>query len=117
MSLLTVPELLAKASENVRKIDAKTAQSELSVNSGILVDVREPAEHSTKPANGAINIPRGLLEMKMLELEKSADRPIYLHCATSARATLAAEQLMRIGYNNVSVITCNMDTITSEIDI
>ena len=116
MSLLSVPELLSKASERVRKVDAQTAKSELNENKGLLVDVREPAEHLNRPANGAINIPRGLLEMKMLEIEKSAVRPIYLHCATAARATLAAEQLMRIGYENVSVITCDMDEITSKME-
>ena len=49
--------------------------------------------------------------MKLMEIEKDPARPIYLHCATSARATLSAEQLTRLGYTNVSVITCDVDTI------
>lgn len=109
--LKTIPELLEQASSNVRKIDAQLAASELDQNHGLLIDVREPAEHSAKPAKGAINIPRGLLEMKLLEIEKDPHRPIYLHCATSARAILSAEQLTRIGFDSVSVITCDVDKI------
>lgn len=109
--LLTVAELISQVKNQIRCIDAATAASERALNKGLLIDVREPAEHSAKPAFGAINIPRGLLEMKMLELEKDPGRAIYLHCASSARAALGAEQLKRVGYENVSVITCNMDEI------
>lgn len=49
--------------------------------------------------------------MKILEIEQDPERPIYLHCASSLRAALAAEQLSRIGYTNVSVISCKMDEV------
>ncbi|MFT7259412.1 MAG: phage shock protein E [Glaciecola sp.] len=111
MMLKTIPELLQEAKKNVRCISAIVAASEIKENHGLLVDVREPSEHLEKAAAGAINIPRGLLEMKLMEIEKDPLRAIYLHCATSARAILSAEQLARIGYQKVSVITCNMDTI------
>jgi rhodanese-related sulfurtransferase len=109
--LKPIGDLIAQIKQNVRCIDVQTAVSEISKNSGLLIDVREPAEHIATPANGAINIPRGLLEMKVLELEKDPKRAIYLHCATSARAALGAEQLQRVGYENVSVITCKLDEI------
>ncbi|WP_133471758.1 rhodanese-like domain-containing protein [Paraglaciecola marina] len=106
-----IADLIFEVKQNIRCIDAKTAAEERAENSGLLIDVREPAEHQAFPAEGAINIPRGLLEMKMMELEKDPTRAIYLHCATSARAALAAEQLQRVGYENVTVITCKMDEI------
>lgn len=109
--LKTIPELLREAAVNVRSISAVVAATERDENKGLLIDVREPAEHLAKAAEGAINIPRGLLEMKLMEIEKDSKRPIYLHCATSARAILAAEQLARVGYSNVSVITCDLNTI------
>ena len=109
--LKTIPELLHEAALHVRCVKALSAAIERDENKGLLIDVREPAEHLAKPAVGAINIPRGLLEMKLMEIEKDPKRPIYLHCATSARAILSAEQLARVGYTNVSVITCNMDEI------
>ena len=104
-------DLIKQVKQNIRCIDAQTAAAERAQNKGLLIDVREPAEHLAKPAVGAINIPRGLLEMKLMELEQDPNKAIYLHCATSARAALSAEQLKRVGYKNVSVITCNMDDI------
>lgn len=114
--LKTIPELLQDATKHVRKISASEANIEMQGNKGLLIDVREPSEHLDKAAQGALNIPRGLLEMKMLELEKDEGRAIYLHCATTARATLSAEQLARIGYTNVSVITCDVDTIKKNVE-
>ena len=49
--------------------------------------------------------------MKLLEIEKDPERHIYLHCASSLRASLAAEQLARMGYTNVNVITCRMEEV------
>lgn len=112
--LKPIPELLSEIKHHVRCIDAKTSVQEMSENDGLLVDVREPAEYQTNGVPKAVNLPRGLLEMKMLELEKDPARAIYLHCASSARAILGAEQLQRIGYENVTVITCNMTVINEE---
>ncbi len=109
--LTPIPDLLKIITPNQRRIDAEQAKKELEQNKGLLVDVREPAEHATKAATGAINIPRGLLEMKLMEIEKDAARPIYLHCASGARATLSAEALTRVGYENVTVITCKAEDV------
>ena len=109
--LKTLPQLLQQAKQNVQLLTAKKAAQVISQNNGLLIDVRESAEHAASPAIGAINIPRGVLEMKMLEIEKDPERAIFLHCASSLRATLAAEQLARIGYTNVNVITCKMQEV------
>lgn len=95
----------------LRIVTAVQAAQEMSKNKGMLVDVREPAEVANHAVKGAINIPRGVLEMKMLEQVKEAATPIYLHCASGMRAKLAAEQLINIGYENVSVITCPISQI------
>ena len=109
--LTSIPDLMKIITPNQRRITAEQAKQELEQNHGLLIDVREPAEHANKAATGAINIPRGLLEMKLMEIEKDPTRPIYLHCASGARATLSAEALTRVGYENVSVITCKADDI------
>lgn len=111
--LTSIPDLIKEIAPHTRRITAEAAHQERQQNDGLLIDVREPEEHAAKPAQNALNIPRGIVEMKMLAMEKDPQRPIYIHCATAARATLAAEQLQRVGYQNVSVITCDMDTIMS----
>ncbi len=105
--LISISDLLNSIVAGQRRIEAVQAKDEIMQNKGLLIDVREPAEHADNGAVGAINIPRGLLEMKLMEIEKDATRPIYIHCASGARATLSAEALMRVGYENVSVITCS----------
>ncbi len=109
--LMTVPELIAQVREELRLLDAATAMSECADKSGVIIDVREPSEVQVKPAAGSINIPRGVLEMMALEKFKEPGHPIYIHCASGVRATLAAEQLHRLGYNDVTVITCGIDDV------
>ena len=109
--LTTLPELIASARAELHCLDAKTAMQELQQTVGTIIDVREPMELEASPAPQSINIPRGVLEMKVLDLIPEAEHPIYLHCATGARATLAAEQLKRLGYTRVTVITCPVEII------
>ena len=109
--LLDIPTRLSNITCNIRCIPAVKADSAMRENNGILVDVREPGEVQANPVPKATNFPRGVLEMKMLENVKDAAKPIYLHCASGARAKLSAEQLIKMGYENVSVITCSLATI------
>lgn len=109
--LKTIPSIVAEIRKNIPTINASDAFTECQTNAGIIIDVREPSEVQESAVKGSINIPRGLLEMKMLTLYPNANLPLYIHCATGARATFSAEQLKRIGYNNVKIITCDLNTI------
>ncbi|CAH9064439.1 hypothetical protein PSECIP111951_03352 [Pseudoalteromonas holothuriae] len=110
--LTPVQDLLKIIKPNQRCISALQAKNEIEKNHGLLIDVREPSEYKSKAAAIAINVPRGLLEFKLPEIEKDAKRPIYVHCAAGGRAVFAAEQLTRLGYQNVSVITCKAEEVS-----
>lgn len=109
--LKTVPELVAEARAHLRCVDAITAMQEIRANGGTMLDVREPVEVSDLAAPRSVNIPRGILEMKIGDIVADADHPLYVHCATGGRASLAAEQLLRMGFSNVSVVTCPATTV------
>ena len=109
--LITIPELIAEARTELRCIKAALAVAEAQQNDGILIDVREVAEARQSPAPHSVNLPRSMLEIKVLEHVKQAETPLYLHCASGVRATLAAEQLLRMGYEQVGVITCSFDQV------
>lgn len=109
--LKTVPELVAEARAGLRCVDANTAMQEISDNGGTIVDVREPVEVAHLTAPHSVNIPRGVLEMKVGEVIPDEAHPIYLHCASGGRATLAAQQLVKMGYEQVVVVTCPADTV------
>ncbi|MDC1387914.1 rhodanese-like domain-containing protein [Gammaproteobacteria bacterium] len=70
----------------------------------LIIDVREGSEiKDTGPIDGALNIPRGLIEMKLTpnEDDLNADTPIVVYCGGGSRASLAGKTLKEIGFTNV----------------
>mgnify|MGYP001243326142 CR=1 FL=1 len=112
--LKTVPQLVAEARADLRCVDAATALSEIKDNGGTIVDVRELVEVNNLAAPRSVHIPRGILEMKIAEVIPVESHPIYLHCATGGRATLAAQQLVKLGYQRVTVVTCPINTVKEQ---
>lgn len=109
--LKNIPEVIAHARESLTVISAAEAVELSKQNNGVIIDVREPSEYNQQSAEGSINIPRGLLEMKMLQMYPDENKAIFLHCATGARAIFSAEQLKRVGYVNVAVISSSVEDI------
>ena len=109
--LKKIPEVIAQARQSLNTITAAEVVEKCKNENGIIIDVREPTEFTDKSSSGTVNIPRGVLEMKMLQMHPDENLSIFIHCATGARATFAAEQLQRVGYKNVWVITCTLDDI------
>ena len=109
--LKTIPDVIAQARQSLNTITALDAVEKCKNENGIIIDVREPAEFAEKSGDSTINIPRGVLEMKMLQMHPDENLAIFIHCATGARATFAAEQLKRVGYKNVWVVTCMIDDV------
>ncbi len=109
--LLPIVELIEQVKISINTITAAEAAIKCKNEQGIMIDAREPVEYDKKAGLSTINIPRGLLEMKMLQNYKNENLAIFIHCASGARAILAAEQLERIGYKNVWAITCTLEEV------
>jgi len=99
--------------------EASVEQLQQNINQGIvLIDVREPLEYEGGHIPQAVNIPRGILEMKLhlhpefhrqeQPLEKMNGKDIYLICRTGARSALAAESLERLGFERVYSVAGGM---------
>jgi rhodanese-related sulfurtransferase len=85
----------------------ETAQF-LKVPNVMILDVREPDEFSQGHLPGAVNIPRGFLEVKadLIHPKKDsrlADRtvPIIAYCGGGHRSALAADTLQQMGFESV----------------
>ncbi len=116
MSLKTVPEIVADAKSGLRCLDPDTARTLLtSEHDPLILDVREPGEVEKKSARGTVNIPRGVLEMKITEHTTDPDQPIYLHCASGGRATLAGAALQQMGFENVNVLNFDCDEVIASL--
>ena len=92
--------------ESIRPGDAQAAHQD----GDLILDVREPSELASDGAvDGAIHIPRGLLEAQAdpdtgkghdaLVAMRHSDRGVHVLCASGARAALAADTLKTMGYD------------------
>ena len=71
---------------------------------GVLIDVCEPAEFAAGHAVGARNIPLSTLEgAKALPTNKAL--PVVLLCASGARASRAAAQLRKAGFEKAVAVS------------
>lgn len=96
-------EHLAAVRARIREIDPRTLAERRSQGAILVLDVREPDEHTTGLIPGAIAVPRGLLEQRIESLASRDDpaRPIALYCAGGNRSALAADTLQTLGFTDV----------------
>ena len=103
-------DLVEQARTKIQEISMSEAESAIQA-ADVLIDVREPDEFREGHIEGALNIPRGVLEFKLSGApELSArDLRIVLYCKTSGRAALAAASLQEMGYLSVKSIAGGFD--------
>lgn len=107
----TAADLVAEARSEIREIAPNDVARH---HHFVLIDVREPAEFATGHIDGAINIPRGVLEFEVdadpavANVSDPAlshkDQAIVVYCRTGGRAALAAQSLQRLGFRDVCSI-------------
>jgi rhodanese-related sulfurtransferase len=105
-------QLAAEAKEGLCCLSLNEAKSLIGgCENPLLIDVRETSEHADAAVSGFINIPRGVLEMRIGDLCQDPSRCIVLHCGTGGRAALAAQSLKNMGYENVHLINATFAEI------
>lgn len=67
----------------------------------VLLDVREKDETRAGFIPGAIQLPRGFLEIQIEQKVPDKNAPLVLYCAGGTRSALAAKTLIDMGYTNV----------------
>jgi rhodanese-related sulfurtransferase len=67
----------------------------------LIIDVREKDEFIQGHVPGAKNVSRGVLERKVRNIVPDALSPILLYCSCGSRSALAADNLQKMGYQNV----------------
>ena len=98
---VTPHELVIEAKSQIKEVGTAEALSLLGKR--VIIDVREYDEYAAGHLPGAINIPRGVLELKIGMVPECAnkDGSFLIYCRTSGRAALSAVQLQKIGYTNI----------------
>ncbi len=98
-------KLVEEANLQVEQISAKKLDK--IKENVVVIDVREPEEFASGyiPAKTVLTIPRGKLEFAAIEKiakEFGEDAQIVTYCLKGARGSLAALQLKKLGFSNVS---------------
>ncbi len=112
-----VSEFIDAAKSQCKCITATEARKLIEQNpNATIIDVREPKEAEASKLSNSVNIPRGLLEMKIGDLCPDAAQPIFVHCGAGGRASMAAARLQEMGYTNVHVIDAKFTDIKQTLD-
>jgi len=85
-------------------VDSKTA-AERQARGELLLDVREADDYKEFHIPNSTNIPFGRLEFRLAELESYKAKPIMVIDHTGLRAPRAWEQLQKVGFSQVAVVT------------
>ncbi len=107
--MITAQELIAAAKAEGNCLNAEEAATKVLEPGVLLVDIREPAEHEAAAVPIAVHIPRGILEFKITEACADPTQEIVLHCGGGGRASLAAQSLKSMGYENVYIVNAPFD--------
>lgn len=95
--------LVEKASRRVRTIPPSELGARVRAGATVL-DVRDREEYQQWHIQGASNLSRGTLEMRIHELIPDKDTPIVCYCGGRGRGILAANTLQDLGYRNVACL-------------
>ncbi len=104
----SVSELVARTKAKIKTIDMPTFKSGFDKKDlGVIVDVREPGEYALGHIPGAINIPRGQIELNIWPHVGFPDKTdmstkMTLYCGSGTRCILATKSLQDLGFSNVT---------------
>lgn len=112
---LTLAQMVANARSQAREISpTQAAEAHNNAELALIVDVREPGEYTQGHVPDAVNIPRGVLELRVdpgspvadqtLSADQSARIVVYCTKGPGARSLFAAQTLASMGYENVEVL-------------
>ena len=101
---MALKNLIAEAHSIIPKISCD--EFTMNANDYLIIDVREGTEIAENGAiPNAINIPRGLIEIKLSPSNESkslnADTSIVVYCGGGSRASLAGKTLKDLGFKNI----------------
>lgn len=80
------------------------ARTEFEAGRSILIDIREPDEHATGVAAGAMMLPMSQLGQRLAEIPTDPSRPVLLICRTQNRSGATLRALRQHGYGHVRYV-------------
>ncbi len=104
-TMKSLKDYVQEALRTVHEVTSEETRDALQTGEWLLLDVREPEEYAAGHLPGAINIPRGFLEVRAdLEHYKKDERlqdrnqRVLCYCGGGHRSALAAKVLQEMGF-------------------
>ena len=69
---------------------------------GLWIDVRTPKEFAEGHLQGALNIPVEDIASRIAQVSPDKNAPVNLYCRSGRRAEAAREELLKLGYTQVT---------------
>ena len=98
-----IEDIVAEAKQQIIEINVAKSKQLLENGNVVLIDSREESEYAAGHIEGALLIPRGMLEFKIGNTPELADKSktILIYCRLGNRSALAAQTMQLLGYTNV----------------
>ena len=96
------------AASNIDAVTLDVARAELESGRAVLIDIREPAEHATGVAAGAILLPMRQLGGRLSEIPTDPSKPVLLICNTQNRSSATLKALRERGYPHIKFVNGGM---------
>ena len=95
-------ESLALCGEERKRIKELSPEDVRALVKGgaVVIDVRDKEEFGSGHIAGAVNISRGMLEMRVGEVVPDKNAQVVCYCAGGNRGALATDTLVKMGYRN-----------------
>src|SRR5438445_13549767 len=95
-------KLVHEIKPRIRELTVDDVESKLDRGERfLLVDVREESEWAKDHLPGAVHLGKGIIERDIDERVPDLNTPMILYCGGGFRSALAADNLQRMGYQNV----------------
>lgn len=107
---MTLMDFVKAAKAEIKEIDGAQLDALRKEKSDVLLlDVREPSEYEQGHLDGALLVPRGILESAadltfpkhVQTLADARERPVVLYCASGGRSAMATVTLKLMGFKEV----------------
>jgi phage shock protein E len=94
---------LFTSSKNYKSISPQDAKKRFESDKNVLlIDVRTPEEFHSVRISNSISVPLNNIKDNIAKVAPNKDTEIIVHCQSGARASTACNELVKMGYTNIS---------------
>lgn len=108
LSVLLSSATLPAWSQGSPAVSLEAARAAHEAGKVTLIDIREPEEHATGVAAGAVLLPMRQLASRLSDIPADPKRPVLLICNTQNRSRAVQNALKERGYHHVQFVNGGM---------